>query len=221
MPEQPLPMIGVALLRQFRPSVKIVSAIFVLSISAVLAVEKLFLVEGLSEISDFFKEYQTWFGSVLAYVAVIVVGQPIVKIAKDVEQVKEDFQKNVTQQNYDGLEKIDIYYKDNFDISLSREEAELIAYKPGTKVILTEKGEFLPDQAPIGMAGRFIGIKLNNKTASEKRAVILDHSFDEIVTVTIYYDDERKKILTTFLEYQTMITESGDVILFRALLSSL
>ena len=221
MPEQPLRIIQRTLSHLFKPNVKIIAAIFVLGISVVLAAEKLFRVEELSEISDFFKEYQTWFGSVLAYVAVIVVGQPIVKIAKDVEQVKEDFQKNALVQHYDGLEKIDIYYKDNFDISLTREEAELIAYKPGTKVVLTEHGEFLADQASIGMAGRFIGIKLNDKTAAEKRAVIFDHSFDEIVTVTLYYDDERKKILTTFLEYQTMITESGDVILFRALLSSL
>ena len=201
----------------FRLNGKIIAVFCIFVISLGLAVQNLFHLYDFTGLSDFFKEYQTWFGAVLAYFAVIAVGQPIVKIANDVQEVKEEFHKNRVEQRFELLEKIHIRYSDSYGVVLENFESDTYIYNPGVMVEIESQGDFAAFQAPIGMSGRFIGLKINKKINDDKLKILMDHSFDEIKTVTIFYNDGRKKMFTLIHDYQTLTTETGEIVLFRAL----
>lgn len=116
----------------------------------------------------------------------------------------------------DNLDKVVIEFDDRDTIPLYPEDGELFAYKPGVKVELDQMGKFM--NAPMSdMTGRYIALRLDNrKLAPKLLQQINDHSKDEIKEISLFYDDDRTRVLSSILEYQHQNDGENTYILLRA-----
>ncbi|MDI9349075.1 MAG: hypothetical protein QM537_03625 [Candidatus Symbiobacter sp.] len=202
MPKQPPNTLPKGFLRLFRSSVKIALALVVVVISLFLGMQKFIPLLGLTKFSDFFKEYQTWFGSVLAYVAVMIVGQPIIKIAKDVQEVKEDLEEQAMEAQKEQLNQLALSFQNGIGVTFKPEDGILTAFKAGIMVEMGVNGDIAYYPSATAKIGRYYVLNLDENTPPHKLKMLDDVSQDEIDTVKAVYKDGTTRESNTIIDFE-------------------
>ena len=187
----------------------IVSAV-VIGICALLVLSIFRLIPGLRQFSEFFKDYQTWFGAILAYFA---VGQPIISIAND---VKQDLEKQIMEAQQEQLNQLALDFHNGLGVIFKAEDGDLTAFKAGVMVEMSENGEISYYSSAKAKIGRYYVLNFNEKTPSHKLKMLDDVSQDEIDAMRALYKNGMTRECHTILDFEKANALGKTTILLHA-----
>ncbi|MCX8505414.1 MAG: hypothetical protein ORN98_02215 [Alphaproteobacteria bacterium] len=120
------------------------------------------------------------------------------------------------ENDYNTLESINLKFDMGIGVTFTRDDAEMIAYKPGIKVEMGANGDTVYCDSSESMSGRYFYMVIDEKKATKKLDFINDHSYDEIAEVTAVDDDDRARVMRQILDYNKTSAFGKTSILFRA-----